>query len=52
MKRSKSKCISQPAKYKKTCDGCDTTSTKCPSRFKTRELRASNKQTWKKEEEA
>ena len=42
MKR-KSKCFAVP-KGLKNCDGCKTTSTKCPYRYKYRKLRNSKKQ--------
>lgn len=41
MKR-KSKCFATP-KWEKYCDGCKTNSTKCPYRYKYRDLRNKKK---------
>lgn len=46
--KCKSKCYATP-KWAKTCDGCNTISTKCPYRYKERQLRSENKRTARKE---
>lgn len=43
MKKTKRKCVSVPI-WAKFCDGCKTTSTKCPYRYKYRDLRNKKKE--------